>query len=116
MLAATITAIVAILATANGTLDWKGRPIGADFSQAHAVRRMVLDGHVFQVWDWPTLFRVQQALHGSTTVDLYGWHYPPPFLLVAALLATHPYFAITAAAWLSARALCCAIRGSPRRS
>jgi hypothetical protein len=43
------------------------------------------------VWDWPSHFAVQQAFHRSTTVDLYGWHYPPPFLLIAAALATLPY-------------------------
>jgi hypothetical protein len=36
---------------------------------------------------------VQQAFHRSANVELYGWHYPPPFLLVAALLATLPYLA-----------------------
>jgi hypothetical protein len=52
---------------------------------------MVLDGRAAEVWNWPAHFKVQQAFHHSTTVDLYGWHYPPPFLLIAALLATMPY-------------------------
>ena len=80
-----------LFATAHGTLDWKGRPIGTDFSQVYAAGRMVWDGAAVNVWDWPTHFRVQQGLHGSTSVDLYGWHYPPPYLLVAAAIDMMPY-------------------------
>jgi hypothetical protein len=87
----TITTIFALFATAHGTLDWKGRPLGTDFSQVWTAGTMVWNGHAPQVWDWPSHFAVQQAFHGSTTVDLYGWHYPPPFLLIAAALATLPY-------------------------
>jgi hypothetical protein len=90
-LAVSIIAIVALFATAHGTLDYKGRPLGTDFSQVWTAGAMVRDGRAAQVWDWPSHFAVQQAFHHSTTVDLYGWHYPPPFLLVAAALATLPY-------------------------
>jgi hypothetical protein len=86
-----IGAIALLFATAHGTLDWKGRPLGTDFSQVWTAGTMVWDGRAAAVWDWPSHFAVQQAFHRSTTVDLYGWHYPPPFLLVAAALATLPY-------------------------
>jgi hypothetical protein len=52
---------------------------------------MVLDGHSAHVWNWPKHFAVQQQIHHSTTVDLYGWHYPPPFLLIATALAFLAY-------------------------
>ncbi len=77
--------------TANGTLDAHGRPLGTDFSQVYAAGRMALHGDAAKVWDWPSHFAVQQALHGSARVELYAWHYPPPFLLIAALLATLSY-------------------------
>lgn len=83
--------IALLFATASGTLDWKGRPLGTDFSQVWTAGTMVWDGRAAAVWDWPSHFAVQQQFHHSTTVDLYGWHYPPPFLLVAATLATLPY-------------------------
>ncbi|MDQ3080384.1 MAG: DUF2029 domain-containing protein [Pseudomonadota bacterium] len=86
-----VGAIGLLIATANGTLDWKGRPLGTDFSQVWTAGTMVLDGRAAAVWDWPSHFRVQQAFHRSTTVDLYGWHYPPPYLLIASALATMPY-------------------------
>ncbi len=88
-----IASIAALFATANGTLDWMGRPLGTDFSQVWTAGLMVWDGRAPAVWDWPSHFAVQQAFHGSTSVDLYGWHYPPPFLLVAAALALLPYVA-----------------------
>jgi hypothetical protein len=40
---------------------------------------------------WKDHFGVQQALHHKADVNFYGWHYPPPFLLIAAALATLPY-------------------------
>lgn len=86
-----IGAIALLFATAHGTLDWKGRPLGTDFSQVWTAGTMVWDGRAAAVWDWPSHFAVQQAFHRSTTVDLYGWHYPPPFLIVAAALASLPY-------------------------
>jgi Glycosyltransferase family 87 len=92
-LAVSLFAIAALFATAHGTLDYKGRPLGTDFSQVWTAGTMVWDGRSAQVWDWPSHFAVQQAFHQSITVDLYGWHYPPPFLLVAAALATLPYIA-----------------------
>jgi len=86
-----IASLAYLFATAHGTLDWKGRPIGTDYSEVYAAGRMAWDGAAASVWDWPTHFRVQQGLHGSKTVDLYAWHYPPPFLFVAMAIATLPY-------------------------
>lgn len=34
---------------------------------------------------------MQRGLHHSPTVDVYGWHYPPPFLFVAMGIAVLPY-------------------------
>src|SRR5215213_9007335 len=83
--------IIVLFATAHGTLDYKGRPLGTDFSNVWTAGRMTLDGSAAKVWSWPDHFAVQRAVHHKADVDLFGWHYPPPFLLVAALLATMPY-------------------------
>jgi hypothetical protein len=76
---------------AQGTLDATGRPLGSDFSQVWAAGKMALAGHSAEVWSWPQHFEVQRQIHGSPGVDVYGWHYPPPFLLVATALAALPY-------------------------
>jgi hypothetical protein len=80
-----------LVVSANGTLDGIGRPLGTDFSNVWTAGAMALDGRASDAWSWPDHFAVQQALHGKTDVDLFGWHYPPPFLLLAAGLATVPY-------------------------
>lgn len=86
---------VAILAfligSSSGTLDYLGRPIGTDFSQVWTAGRMTLDGQAADVWDWDKHFEAQRALHGPRLGEYYGWHYPPPVLLLAAALATLPY-------------------------
>lgn len=80
-----------LVATANGTLDARGRPLGTDFSQVWTAGRMVLDGRAAEVWNWEAHRAVQEAFHGPRLAEWYGWHYPPPFLLVAAALAALPY-------------------------
>jgi hypothetical protein len=85
-------AIIAfMLATAKGTLDYSGRPLGSDFSQVWTAGRMVLDGRAAEVWDWQKHSAAQLAFHGPGLKEWYGWHYPPPFLLIATALATMPY-------------------------
>jgi hypothetical protein len=80
-----------LLGSSNGTLDWSGRPLGTDFSQVWTAGRMALEGRAAEVWDWSAHRTVQEAFHGPGLGEWYGWHYPPPFLLVAAALATLPY-------------------------
>jgi hypothetical protein len=80
-----------LLATSNGTLDSRGRPLGTDFSQVWTAGRMILDGRPTEVWNWDAHRDVQEAFHGPGLTEWYGWHYPPPFLLLAAALATLPY-------------------------
>jgi hypothetical protein len=88
---ASVVSLAFLLATATGTLDRLGRPLGTDFSNVWTAGRMALEGRAADVWSWPDHFAVQRELHGKNDVDLFGWHYPPPFLLVAAALATLSY-------------------------
>ena len=89
--AASLIALTLLLATSHGTLDSAGRPLGTDFSNVWTAGRMALDGRASDAWIWNEHFAVQRALHGKADVDVFGWHYPPPFLLVAAVLASLPY-------------------------
>jgi hypothetical protein len=88
---ASLLSIALLLATSQGTLDYRGRPLGTDFSNVWAAGRMALDGAASKVWSWPDHFAVQRTLHHKPEVDIFGWHYPPPFLLLAAALALLPY-------------------------
>lgn len=83
--------LIWLVATSHGTLDWKGRPLGTDFSEVWAAGCMALHGHAADAWIWSKHFAVQKALQGPGLTEVYGWHYPPPFLLVASALALLPY-------------------------
>ena len=86
-------ALLYLLVTSHGTLDAWGRPLGTDFSNVWTAGQMALDGRAPAAWDWAAHYQVQQAAHADPNVPVYGWHYPPPFLLLAALLAALPYLA-----------------------
>lgn len=90
-LMATIAMVAYLFLTAHGTVDSFGRPLGTDFSNVWTAGRMALEGRAPLAWDWPTHFAAQQAAHHKADIPFYGWHYPPPFLLVATLLAILPY-------------------------
>ena len=87
----TLTVLTWLFAFSHGTLDPLGRPLGTDFSDVWSAGKMALEGRAADAWNWSQHYAVQQAVHHKADVDFYGWHYPPPFLLIAAALATMPY-------------------------
>ncbi len=93
MIAAMLAGLVYLIATAHGTVDSLGRPIGTDFSNVWTAGWMANHGDAPRAWDWPSHHAVQAWLHGDPHIPFYGWHYPPPFLVVASLLARLPYVA-----------------------
>jgi hypothetical protein len=86
-----LACLILLFAASHGTLDYRDRPLGTDFSNVWTAGRMALDGSADKAWSWPDQFAMQRALHHKPDVDLFGWHYPPPFLLIAAALAMLPY-------------------------
>ncbi len=88
---ASLASLLWLAAGAHGTLDSLGRPLGTDFSNVWTAGWMADHGRAAQAWNWNAHFAVQRALHHKADVDVFGWHYPPPFLLVASLLARMPY-------------------------
>ena len=94
-------AIATVVLTAQGGLDFLGRPLGTDFVNVWSAGRMVLDGRAIDVYDPSLHHLVQQAAFQAPDLPFYGWHYPPFFLAVAAALAALPYgWALLA--WMSA--------------
>jgi hypothetical protein len=93
VLAATVIGLLYLFATAHGTVDSLGRPLGTDFSNVWTAGHMALDGRAPEAWDWPTQHTVQKQVHHDPAIPFYGWHYPPPFLIIASLLALLPYVA-----------------------
>src|SRR5215207_3103529 len=89
MLAGTLAAVGLLVATANGSLDLYGRPIGTDFSSFWTAGRMALAGQAPQTYDWNAHFEIQRQTHGTDM--FFPWSYPPTFLLVASGFALLPY-------------------------
>ena len=71
--------------------DPTGLGIPTDFVNVWAAGRLVLDGVPAQAYDWDIQKRVEVALLGQDFIGYFAWHYPPPFLFVASLLAHFPY-------------------------
>ena len=76
-------------------LDAQGRPIANDFVNVAAAGRVALDGEPAAAYDWLLHKQAEVRVIGYDFANYYGWHYPPPFLFVAAALATLPF--VTAA-------------------
>jgi hypothetical protein len=91
LLAAMVLGAGFLIATSNGLNDRFGRPLGTDFSNVYAAGSYVLDGEPSAPFDPPRQYAREQAIFGQAT-QFYGWHYPPFFLGIAALLATMPYW------------------------
>src|SRR4030088_974612 len=73
--------------------DPEGLGIPTDFVNVWAAGRLALEGHPAQAWDWDIQKQVELALLRQDFPGYFAWHYPPPFLFVASLLAQFPYTA-----------------------
>jgi arabinofuranan 3-O-arabinosyltransferase len=71
--------------------DRNGLGIPGDFLQIPAAGRLALDGFAAQVFDPDVLKRMEVAKLGHDFENNYPWHYPPPFLFIASVLALLPY-------------------------
>jgi Glycosyltransferase family 87 len=86
-----IIALVALLATADGIVDYAGRPLGTDFMNVYAAGKLADVGHAADAYDFTLHHAAQKIVAGRPDVPYFSWHYPPPFLMLAAALATMPY-------------------------
>jgi hypothetical protein len=103
VLAASAIGILYLIATADGLIDVRGRPLGTDFSNIYAAGTYVLEGQPGAPFDPQRQHGRERALFGEAT-PFYGWHYPPFFLFVAGALATMPY-SLALAVWQGATLL-----------
>jgi hypothetical protein len=71
--------------------DDRGLGIPTDFVNVWSAGKLVLDGHPALAYDWGIQKQVQVAVLGQSYEGNFAWHYPPPFLFVASLLAHFPY-------------------------
>ena len=78
----------------SGGWIWQkdGLGIPTDFVNVWAAGKLALQGHPALAWDWDVQRAVElDVLKQDWPGGYFAWHYPPPFLFVAAFLAQFPY-------------------------
>ena len=87
----------------SGVWIWgaDGLGIPTDFVNVWAAGKLALQGHPALAWDWDVQRQVELDLLQQDFPGYFAWHYPPPFLFVAAFLAQFPY-TIAFAGWVYA--------------
>jgi hypothetical protein len=90
ILALGVVGAVFLVATSDGLIDRFNRPLGTDFSNVYAAGTYVLEGNAAAPFDPRQQLARERAIFGKDT-GFFGWHYPPFFLGLAALLALMPY-------------------------
>ena len=78
-----------LLVRSNGLVDYQNRPLGTDFSNVYAAGKWVLQGRPEAPFSPALQHEMERKIFGAHT-PFYGWHYPPVFLGLAALLALPP--------------------------
>jgi Glycosyltransferase family 87 len=81
--------------------DPNGLGTPTDFVNVWAAGRLVLEGHPALAYDWDIQKQVELALLRQDFIGYFAWHYPPPFLFVASLLAQFPY-SVAFIGWVAA--------------
>lgn len=85
-------ASLAFIWTTGGPMtDRFARPIATDFSGMWTAGRMLVGGDPLGLFDPASHFAFQRQVFANPDVDVYGWHYPPFFLAVAALMGSVAY-------------------------
>lgn len=84
----------------RGWIMQDGFGIPTDFVNVWSAGRLVLEGHPALAYDWDVQKQLQIAVLGQGYPGNFAWHYPPPYLFVAALLAKLPY-AVAFAGWVA---------------
>lgn len=91
LLAVTTLAILVWIGLSDGLIDPNGKPLGTDFSNVYAAGELANRGEAAAAYDPGRQHAAEKEVFGGREVPFYGWHYPPMFLAVAALLALLPY-------------------------
>lgn len=91
LLALAVLGASAWVALSRDAIDRNGKPIGTDFSNVYAAGTLAWQGKAAHAYDPVLQHAAEIAVFGGRDVPFYGWHYPPFFLAIAALVATVPY-------------------------
>ena len=91
VLAISLAGLIGLVAMSDHMIDRNGKPIGTDFSNVYAAGVLTLSGRAPDAYDPALQHAAEKAVFEGRDVPFFGWHYPPFFLMAAALLALMPY-------------------------
>lgn len=100
VLAISLAGLIGLVAASEHLIDRHGKPIGTDFSNVYAAGVLTLSGKAPDAYDPALQHAAEIAVFEGRDVPFFGWHYPPFFLMIAALLALMPY-ALALLCWLA---------------
>lgn len=100
VLVISLAGLIGLVATSEHLIDRNGKPIGTDFSNVYAAGVLTLSGRAPDAYDPALQHAAEIAVFEGRDVPFFGWHYPPFFLMIAALLALMPY-ALALLCWLA---------------
>lgn len=100
VLGLSLAGLIGLVAMSDHMVDHNGKPIGTDFSNVYAAGVLTLSGRAADAYDPPLQHAAEKAVFEGRDVPFFGWHYPPFFLIVAALLALMPY-SLALLCWLA---------------
>jgi arabinofuranan 3-O-arabinosyltransferase len=83
--------LAVMFATHNWVVDVHGHPLPTDFIDVWAAGQIALSHTPQAVYDWHIHRAAELRAIGHEFYGYYGWHYAPPFLFVAGLVAYLPY-------------------------
>ena len=77
----------------SGGWIWEENGLGipTDFVNVWAAGKLALQGQPALAWDWDIQRQIEFDALRREFSGYFAWHYPPPFLFVAAFLAQFPY-------------------------
>ena len=78
----------------------QGLGVPTDFVNVWAAGMLVRGGTPALAYDWEIQKEIEVSLLGQDFSGYFAWHYPPPFLFVASLLAQFPY-AVAFIGWMA---------------
>jgi hypothetical protein len=91
LLAAAALGFAGWVALSNDGIDRNGKPIGTDFSNVYAAGALLWQGKPADAYVPALQHAAERAVFEGRDVPFFGWHYPPLFFAIAALVAMLPY-------------------------
>lgn len=77
--------------TTTGILDIQGKPVGTDFITFYSASKLLQQQLPEKLYELAEMHRIQKNITNSQ-IDIFAWHYPPPFALIIYPLQYFNYY------------------------